>query len=267
MELSEGALKSMHLIGARDFEGKYRQGQTGLSKTQMGSFKALSEICRMWDPDTARHQRRVGQMAVSIAREMNLSRQCLEFVYVAGILHDIGKIAVPWEILTAPRRLTATEFLLMQAHPEAGYDILKSIGFPWPVSRVALEHHERINGSGYPFGRRGEELLLESKIVAVADVVEAMSSPRHYRGPLDQGQAMEEITINRSILYEGRVVDACVRFLQGSSEALYSGSGSLWLGAGLSPASQEAKPSMADLDLQSGRRACRSTIRVQPGKH
>lgn len=202
---------ALHRFGLLDTKGKNREGLRRLPKTIAGTVQALNEICRMWDPDTARHQRRVGQLAVNLARELNLSKDRLEFVYVAGILHDTGKIAVPWEILSAPRRLTAAEFFLLQAHAEAGDKILKNIEFPWPVSQVALQHHERLDGSGYPLGCTEKDMLIESKIVAVADVVEAMSSQRHYRDPLGIDKALEEITLNRGVLYDGRVVDACVR--------------------------------------------------------
>lgn len=211
--------RALHRFGLLDTKEKNRENLKMLPKTIAGTVLALSEICRRWDPDTTRHQRRVGQIAVKIAREITLSASQTECVWVAGILHDLGKIAIPWEILSAPRKLTATEMFIIQAHAEAGYEILQPIEFPWPVSQVVRQHHERLDGSGYPLGCTGKDMLIESKILAVADVVEAMSSQRHYRDPLGIDKALEEITLNRGVLYGGRVVDACVRIHQVSCGA------------------------------------------------
>jgi HD-GYP domain-containing protein (c-di-GMP phosphodiesterase class II) len=141
---------------------------------------------------------------------MALSSERIDGLRMASAIHDLGKISVPSEILSKPTRLTDIEFMLIKNHSQAGYDILKDIEFPWPIARIVLEHHERINGSGYPNGLAGENLLLESRTLAVADVVESMASHRPYRPALGIDAALEEITCNRGILYDSEVVDACL---------------------------------------------------------
>ena len=142
---------------------------------------------------------------------MGLPSRQIESIHVAGLLHDIGKIVLPTEILTKPGRLNEIEFAMIKAHSRVGHDILKSVEFPWPIAKMVLQHHERVNGTGYPDGVRGEGILLEARILAVADVVEAMSSHRPYRAALGLDKALEEITQNSGVLYDPRVVDACVR--------------------------------------------------------
>ncbi|HPL68550.1 MAG TPA: HD-GYP domain-containing protein, partial [Smithellaceae bacterium] len=166
------------------------------------------------DPYTAGHQRRVADLARAIATEMGLSGDQIDGIRIAGTIHDLGKISVPSEILTIPRKLTALEYSLIKNHPQSGYDILKDIEFPWPIARMIVEHHERINGSGYPNGLPGEDLLIESKILSVADVVEAMATHRPYRPALGIDAALAEITANRGILYDPEVVDACLRLFR-----------------------------------------------------
>jgi putative nucleotidyltransferase with HDIG domain len=163
------------------------------------------------DPYTAGHQRRVSDLARSIGSEMKLDEDVVDGLRMAAAIHDIGKISVPAEILSKPGKLTNLEFSLIQSHSETGYEILKDIDFPWPIARIVLEHHERINGSGYPNGTPGDKLLTESKILAVADVVESMASHRPYRPSLGINAALEEISKNSSILYDGEVVKACLR--------------------------------------------------------
>ncbi|MDD5476087.1 MAG: HD domain-containing protein, partial [Syntrophales bacterium] len=133
---------------------------------------------------------------------------------VAATLHDIGKIYEPSEILSKPDLLTDIEFLMMKVHPEIGYDILKNIDFPWPVALMVRQHHERIDGSGYPDGLNGKDILLEAKILAVADVVEAMASHRPYRSALGVASALKEITKNRGITYDRQVVNACLKLFR-----------------------------------------------------
>ncbi len=166
------------------------------------------------DPYTAGHQRRVADLARSIASEMGLSKDRIEGIRTASSIHDIGKISVPAEILSKPIKLSDAEFSLIKIHSQAGYDILKDIDFPWPVARMILEHHERINGSGYPWGLKGKDLLIESKIIAVADVVEAIASHRPYRPSLGLETALEEISVNRGVLFDNNVVDACIRLFR-----------------------------------------------------
>jgi len=161
------------------------------------------------DPYTAGHQRRVAELASAIAEEMELPEDQVKGIRMAGVIHDLGKISVPSEILSKPSRLSKIEFELIKTHPQVGYDILKGIEFPWSVAEISYQHHERINGSGYPQGLKGEEILLEARIMAVADVVEAMASHRPYRPALGIDVALEEISKNRGVLYDPEMVDAC----------------------------------------------------------
>ena len=133
---------------------------------------------------------------------------------MAGLIHDIGKIFIPAEILSKPGRISKIEFEMIKTHPRAGYEILKSIEFPWPIARVVLQHHERMNGSGYPLALSGEEILLEARILGVADVVEAMASHRPYRPALGVDKALEEIVKNRDTIYDSLVVEACLRLFK-----------------------------------------------------
>jgi PAS domain S-box-containing protein/putative nucleotidyltransferase with HDIG domain len=179
-----------------------------------GTIRAIASIVESRDPYTAGHQRQVGDLARAIATEMGLSIDRIEGLRLAAIIHDIGKISVPSEILSKPSKLTELEFNLIKTHAEAGFDILKDIEFPWPVARIVFEHHERINGSGYPQKLKGEEILLEARILAVADVVEAISSHRPYRASLGIDAALEEIQNNRGIFYDETVVDACLKLFR-----------------------------------------------------
>jgi putative nucleotidyltransferase with HDIG domain len=166
------------------------------------------------DPYTAGHQRRVADLARAIASEMNLKSEQIDGVRMASMIHDIGKISLPSEILTKPTELTKLEYNLIKTHPESGYNILKDIEFPWPIAQIVLEHHERIDGSGYPNGLTGEQILLESRIIATADVVEAISSNRPYRPARGLDAALDEISKNKGILYEPDTVDACLRLFR-----------------------------------------------------
>ena len=172
---------------------------------------AMAATVEARDPYTAGHQRRVSDLARSLAKEMKLSKEQIEGIRTAATIHDLGKIPVPAEILSKPSKLTDIEFDLVKAHCQAGHDILKGIDFPWPIARMVLEHHERLDGSGYPKGLRGDELLMESKILAVADVVEAMASHRPYRPAWGIDTALEEIVRNEGVLFDPEAVDACVR--------------------------------------------------------
>ncbi len=166
------------------------------------TVNALASTFEKRDPYTAGHQKRVVQLATAIAKEMGLSEEQVEGIRVAGTLHDIGKIHVPAEILTKPSQLNDTEFNFIKTHPQVGYEILKEIEFAWPIAKIVLCHHERMNGSGYPFGLSGEKILLEARIIAVADVIEAISSHRPYRPALGINKALTEISQNMSTLYD-----------------------------------------------------------------
>ncbi|MBU2521461.1 MAG: HD domain-containing protein [Proteobacteria bacterium] len=165
----------------------------------------------MRDPYMDSHHKRVSQLACAIAREMNLPDEQIEGIRVAGNIHDIGKISVPMEILSKPGRVNKSEFGIIKNHAQAGYDILKTIEFPWPIAQIVLQHHERMDGSGYPKGLLGKKMLIEARILGVADVVEAMASHRPYRSALGIDKALEEISINKGKLYDAEVVNACLR--------------------------------------------------------
>lgn len=185
-----------------------------LKKNLEGSIQTIAAIVEARDPYTSGHQIRVADLAVAISGEMQLSKGQIEGIWMAGIIHDLGKIQVPAEILSKPGKLTELEFELIKTHPQIGFNLLKDIEFPWPIAQLILQHHEKIDGSGYPQGLKGEEILLESRILAVSDVVEAMSSHRPYRPALGIEEALEEITKNRGILFDKDVVDACLKIFK-----------------------------------------------------
>jgi HD-GYP domain-containing protein (c-di-GMP phosphodiesterase class II) len=165
----------------------------------------------MRDPYTAGHQRRVTILACAIAEEMGLTDEQFDGLRMAGLIHDLGKINVPAEILSKPGHINDIEFSIIRYHPQICHDILKSIELPWPVAKIVLHHHERLDGSGYPQGLKDDEIILEAKILAVADVVEAMASHRPYRPALGIELALEEIKKNRGTLYDPIAVDACIK--------------------------------------------------------
>jgi len=182
-----------------------------------GTVNALASTIETRDPYTAGHQRRVTKLASAIAKEMNLSENQMEAVRMAGGLHDIGKIYVPSEILSKPGKITEVEYNIIKTHPQVGYDILKSIDFPWPIAEIVLQHHERIDGSGYPNGLKGKDIHLEAKILAVADVIEAMATHRPYRAALTIEEALDEIRSNQGKLYDSNVVNACLTIFENKS--------------------------------------------------
>jgi len=185
-----------------------------LERALEGTFKAMSLTLEMRDPYMAGHQHRVTSLAVAIAQEMNMPWEKIEGLRLAGTIHDIGKIGAPSEIMNKPTRLTKTEFQLLKEHPRAGYDIIKDIAFPWPVAHIILQHHERLDGSGYPEGLAGDAILPEAKILAVADVVEAVCALRPYRPALGLEKGLEEIRKGRGVRYDTRVVDTCIKLFR-----------------------------------------------------
>jgi putative nucleotidyltransferase with HDIG domain len=185
-----------------------------LERSLEGTFRAMSMTLELRDPYMAGHQNRVAGLAVAIAQDMNLAWDKIEGLRFAGVIHDIGKIAAPVEIMTKPGRLTKTEYQLIKEHPRVGYEMVKDIAFPWPVAHIILQHHERLDGSGYPEGLVGDAILPEALILAVADVVEAVCSLRPYRPALGIEKALEEIRKGRGIRYDTRVVDACVKLFR-----------------------------------------------------
>ena len=179
-----------------------------------GTIKTLTIASEAKDPYTAGHQRRVADLARAIAQEMDLPENIVDGIRMAGLIHDLGKIRVPGEILGKPSKLNDLEFQLVKTHPEVGYVLLKDVEFPWPVADIVLQHHERINGSGYPKKLKGPVIRIEAKIIAVADVVEAISSARPYRQELGLEVALEQISKNRGILYDEKAADACLRLFE-----------------------------------------------------
>ena len=191
---------------------KERQENIERLRSSWGAtINAMAVTVETRDPYTAGHQKRVADLARAIASEMKLTNEQIDGIRMASMIHDIGKISIPSEILAKPTKLTELEFNLIKTHSQSGYNILKDIDFLWPVAKIILQHHERINGSGYPNGLKEDQILLESQIVAVADVVEAISSHRPYRPAFGVNIALNEITKNRGILYNPKVVDACLR--------------------------------------------------------
>ncbi len=197
---------SSNKIAERELKSSFEK----LKKAMAGTIKAMALTVETRDPYTAGHQRRVANLAVAIGRELKLSRDRIDGIEMAGVVHDLGKISVPAEILSKPGRLTETEMSLIRTHPQVGYDILKSIDFPWPVAQIIYQHHERNDGSGYPLGIVNGDILIEAKILAVSDVVEAMASHRPYRASIGIQEALNEIEENKNKLYEADVVDACL---------------------------------------------------------
>lgn len=200
-------LKTLHLH-QRALELK-----TSYEKTRLvleGTVQAMSKIVESRDPYTAGHELQVARIACIIAQKMFLSYDQVEAIRIAGSLHDVGKIAVPSEILTKPGRLSRLEMEMVKTHSRNAYDILKTIEFPYPIAQIILQHHERMDGSGYPQGLIGEDIFLAARIIGVADVLEAMSAHRPYRPALGIETAIDEIVKHRGVLYDSTVVDACL---------------------------------------------------------
>ncbi len=174
----------------------------------------LSMTTEIRDPYTAGHQRRVAELAVAIARELEFSDDFLKCLRITGLLHDIGKIVVPAEILSKPGKLSDLELGLIKTHARSGYEILKGVKFPWDIATIVLQHHEHLDGSGYPAGLKGSDIMLEARILAVADAVEAMASHRPYRPGLGLEKALEEMNNQRGVWYEAQAVDACLRVFE-----------------------------------------------------
>ena len=198
----------------RKEEQELKQTYQRLKKTLDASIDTMSRIIEAKDPYTSGHQHRVCQLAVPLARELGLPEDKIEGIRIASLIHDIGKIGLPTEILSKPSKLTDIEFSLIKGHSQIGSDILKPIDFSYPIANIVLQHHENIDGSGYPNGVKDNEISIEAKILRIADVVEAMSSFRPYRPALGIDAALEEITQNRGIFYDPEVVDICLKLFK-----------------------------------------------------
>jgi PAS domain S-box-containing protein len=185
-----------------------------LEHAMESTLQAVSSMVELRDPYTAGHERRVGELAAAIGTEMGLPESTVKGLRLAGYVHDLGKISVPAEILSKPTRLAPMEYDLIKNHPQSGFDVLKNVDFPWPVAQVILQHHERLDGSGYPQQLKGDEILLEARVMAVADVVEAMFSHRPYRPGMGLDAALAEVETNSGRFYDARAVAACLRLFR-----------------------------------------------------
>ena len=194
-------------------QAELQQSSDRLRKTMGGIIQAMSLTIEKRDPYTAGHQRRVTKLCRAIATTMGFSWERIQGFRMAAVIHDLGKIQVPAAILSKPGQLTENEFGIIKTHPQVGFDILKGIEFAWPIAQIVYQHHERMDGSGYPRGLCGEEILPEARILAVADVVEAMSSHRPYRPALGLKKAIAEIRSQKGVLYDTDVVEACLKVL------------------------------------------------------
>lgn len=188
--------------------------ESALRSSVEATIQVVANTVEVRDPYTSGHQQRVAKLAVAMGEEMGLSAIQLDGIKFAGVIHDLGKVRVPAEILSKPGKLSAAEFELLKEHPAAGYDILKGVGFPWPIAQIVRQHHERIDGSGYPDGLTGDQMLVEAKVIAVADVVEAMTSHRPYRAALGIDTALAEIEQGKGRFYDIAAVDACVNLFR-----------------------------------------------------
>ncbi|MES9937027.1 MAG: HD domain-containing phosphohydrolase [Sedimenticola sp.] len=187
------------------------RSQARLQNALHDTVQAIANTVEKRDPYTAGHQRRVADLACLIAEDMGLNEHTIKGIRMGSMIHDIGKIHIPSEILTRPGKLSTYEFNIIKTHATEGFEIIQDVYFPWPVAEMIVQHHERLNGSGYPKGLKGEEIILEAQILMVADVVEAISAHRPYRPALGIDVALEEIQANRGVLYSTEVVDSCIR--------------------------------------------------------
>ena len=198
----------------KETEEKLRETMASLRKAIGATIQVMMSAVEVRDPYTAGHQKRVVNLARAIATEMGLPRDMIDGIRMAGAIHDIGKISVPAEILSKPTKLSAIEFNLIKTHAQSGYEMLQKVDSPWPLAQIVHQHHERMNGSGYPNGLKGDEILLGARVIAVADVVESMASYRPYRPALGIDAALAEIEQNRGTLYDPAVVDHCLRLFR-----------------------------------------------------
>jgi len=194
-------------------EEEIKNSYQKLQKTLKGTIDTLASIVEIRDPYTAGHQKRVASLAISISKELDLDKDKIEAIGTAAIIHDIGKINIPASILARPGKISSLEYDMIKTHPQLGYEMVKRIEFPWPIAKIILHHHERLDGSGYPEGLKGKDIVLAAKIIAVADTVEAMSSHRPYRPALGIDKALEEIKKGSGKLYDRKVVEACVKII------------------------------------------------------
>ncbi len=214
----------------RESEGQLRRMNEKLHVTIVGIIEAMTAVVETRDPYTAGHQRRVAELSGAMGQKMGLAADTIEGITLAAAIHDIGKLGVPSELLSKPSRLNEVEFQLIKTHSRAGYDILKNIDFPWPIAEIVYQHHEKINGTGYPRGLAGDAILIEARIITVADVVEAIASHRPYRPALGIENAIAELTTNCGVLFDQDAVEACLMLFDGGFA--FSPTGNIPFGAG-----------------------------------
>ncbi len=193
----------------KSYEQQIKSSYKDLENAIEATIKTMAKVVEIKDPYTAGHQERVAQLAVEIAKKMELDAEQIRALRMAGLIHDIGKISIPSEILSKPTPLNSTEYRIIQRHPQVGYDILKSVNFPWPLAQIVHQHHETLDGEGYPQGIKGEEIVIESRILTVADIVESMASHRPYRPAKGLEIALGEVKEGRGTKYDKKAVDNC----------------------------------------------------------
>jgi putative nucleotidyltransferase with HDIG domain len=201
-------------IRCNQLEKELKQSYKKLQKFIEGTAHIIMEIVEIRDPYLIGHQQRVSQLATAIAQEMKLPQDKIEGMRFASLVHDVGKVNLPTEIVSKLNKLSEVEFNLVKNHPRIGYKILKKVDFPWPIAEIVFQHQEKINGSGYPRGLKGDEICIEAKILGVANVVEAMSSSRSYRPAISIDESLAEISRNKNILFDPEVVDACIKLFK-----------------------------------------------------
>ena len=198
----------------KDAETKSQDYQNSIAISMHEMVDTLTSLMGQKDPYTAGHEARVSNLAVKIAKELNLPQHFIEGICVSAMLHDIGKVAIPAEVLTKPTKLHDFEMAMLRNHAQEGYDILNHVHFPWPVAQIALQHHERLDGSGYPNGLKGDSICMEARIVAVADCVEAMAGDRPYRKAVGIDAALKMIEENQGKLFDSEIVQACIKLFR-----------------------------------------------------
>jgi len=201
-------------LNCNQVDKELKQTYKKLQKIIEGTANIITKVVETRDPYSTGHQQRVSKLATAIAREMKLPQDKIEGAKIASLVHDIGKVNLPTEIISKPGKLIEVEFNLVKNYPKVGYDILKKVDFPWPIAEIVLQHQEKIDGSGYPRGLKGDEICIEAKILGVANVVEAMSSYKSYRPALSIDEALAEIVKNKNILFGPEVVDTCIKLFK-----------------------------------------------------
>ncbi|HCL90544.1 MAG TPA: hypothetical protein DHW70_04410 [Candidatus Atribacteria bacterium] len=201
-------------IMCNQLEKELKQTYKKLQKIIEGTANIITKVVETRDPYSIGHQQRVSKLATAIAQEMKLTQEKIEGTKIASLVHDIGKVNLPTEIISKPDKLIEVEFNLVKNYPRVGYDILRKVDFPWPIEEIVLQHQEKMDGSGYPRGLKGDEIYIEARILGVANVVEAMTSYKSYRPALSIDEALTEIAENKNILFDPKVVDTCIKLFK-----------------------------------------------------